>query len=100
MRVAEEIDGEGYEFCMSSQRAMLVASCDMRRFTYCSGLDEKCRSIYRDFFFFLFFLLILQIRRFDDIFNILDISRRYLYFVICSVICIYSGLVIYVWDYS
>ena len=50
-------------------------------------------------FFFLFFL-ILQIRRFDDIFNILDVSRRYLYFVICSVIRIYSGLVIYVRDYS
>lgn len=92
MRVAEEIDGEGYEFCMSSQRGMLVASCDIRHFTYCSGLDEKCRWIYRDFFFFFFW--------FDGIFNILDISRRYSYFVICSVICIYSGLVIYLWDYS
>ena len=51
-------------------------------------------------FFFFFFFFILQIRRFDDIFNILDVSRRYLYFVICSVIRIYSGLVIYVRDYS
>lgn len=99
MRVAEEIDGAGYEFCMSSQRAMLVASCDMRRLTYCTGLDEKCRSIYRDFFFFLFFIYY----RYVDLtifLTFLDISRRYLYFVICSVICIYSGLVIYVWDYS
>ena len=100
MRVAEEIDREGYEFCMSSQRGMLVASCDVRHLTYCARLDEKCCWIYRDSFFFFFFFLILQIRRFDDIFNILDVSRRYLYFVICSVIRIYSGLVIYVRDYS